>query len=749
MKRNLVLVITVALVIIAGVLLWRRPQPASQRPTKTTVATGTTRMAARLQEIARNSDPDGNVFLNAQRAERLRVRVAKATVPAQQVDLQLEMALELLRSGQTTAAINEFSAARQFIAKLPDEKREDTSWLLDRFLALAYLRLGEQQNCVARHTSESCLAPIGPGGVHGITEGSQKAVDYFMRALSKQPRDLSSVWLLNIAHMTLGQYPDKVAPQFLVPPRVFDSEYDIKRFPDIAPQAEVAAAGRAGGVIMDDFNGDGLLDILCSSWGLTDPLHLFQNNGDGTFTERAGQAGLDGIVGGLNLVQADYDNDGDRDVLVLRGAWMGAHGRIPDSLLRNRGDGSFEDVTEAAGMLSFHPSQTAAWADYDGDGFLDLFIGNESAGTNRHPCELYHNNRDGSFTECAATNGVANIGFVKGVGWGDFDNDGRPDLYLSRLEEPNILYRNVGPLDGNSTNGFAWRFEDVTAKAGVVEPRDSFATWWFDFDNDGWLDLFVASYSWDSSMEKVAADYLGIANPGERPRLFRNNGDGTFANVTEVRHLNKVLVAMGANFGDLDNDGFLDIYIGTGEPTLGTLMPNRMFRNNAGSYFQDVTTSGGFGHLQKGHGIAFGDIDGDGDQDIYAVLGGAYEGDGFQNALFENPGHGNHWLTLRLRGTKANRDGIGARIDVEVTEPTGRRVIRALVSSGGSFGASSLQQEIGLGQATTIDSLSIRWPGSGTSQVFTNLPLDAVLDIEEDSAAPVRRSRELASHKGR
>lgn len=743
MKRYIVFATLLALAVIAGVLCWQRSQPPSPRPTKTAVATGTTTMAARLQEIARNSDADGNLFLNAQRAERLRARVAKATAPAQQVDLQIEMALELLRSGQTTAAINEFSAARQFIAKLPEEKREETSWLLDRFLALAYLRLGEQQNCVAHHTSESCLAPIGPGGVHGVTEGSHKAVDYFMRALSKQPRDLSSIWLLNIAHMTLGQYPDKVDPKFLVPPRVFDSEYDIKRFPDIAPRAEVTAAGRAGGVIMDDFNGDGLLDILCSSWGLTDPLHLFHNNGDGTFTDRTGQAGLDGIVGGLNLVQADYDNDGDRDVLVLRGAWMGAHGRIPNSLLRNKGDGTFDDVTEAAGMLSFHPTQTAGWADYDGDGFLDLFTGNESAGTNRHPCELYHNNRDGTFTECAATNGVANIGFVKGVGWGDFDNDGRPDLYLSRLEEPNILYRNLGPK--NSTNGLAWRFEDVTAKAGVAEPRDSFSTWWFDFDNDGWLDLFVASYSWDSSMEKVAADYLGVENPGERPRLFRNNGDGTFANVTEVRHLNKVLVAMGANFGDLDNDGFLDFYIGTGDPTLGTLMPNRMFRNNAGSYFQDVTTSGGFGHLQKGHGIAFGDIDGDGDQDIYAVLGGAYEGDGFQNALFENPGHGNHWLTLRLRGTKANRDGIGARIDVQVTEPTGSRVIRALVSSGGSFGASSLQQEIGLGQATAIDSLSIRWPGSGTSQVFTNLPIDVLLDIEEGNPVPVRRGRDLAT----
>src|SRR5687768_882652 len=146
MKRSVALVALLALIVVAGVFLWRRsPGPSGVAPKKGP-PTGTSRMANLLQEIARASDPDGNVFLNAQRAQRLRARVAQATTPARQADLQMEMAMELLRSGQTTAAINEFSAARQFIAQLPDEQRENMSWLLDRFLALAYLRLGEQQN---------------------------------------------------------------------------------------------------------------------------------------------------------------------------------------------------------------------------------------------------------------------------------------------------------------------------------------------------------------------------------------------------------------------------------------------------------------------------------------------------------------------------------------------------------------------------------------------------------------------------
>jgi hypothetical protein len=350
---------------------------------------GTRRMAERLEKIARESDPVENLFLNHQRAELFRSRLATNLAPRAKVDARIQMSLEYLFAGETETAIKEFLATGPLLDALPEEENLQTSWLLKRFLGLCHMRLAEQQNCVAHHTSFSCLLPISKEGVHDVQEGSRAAIRFFTQALKQNPQDLEAIWLLNIAHMTLGEYPDKVPPQWLVPPKVFDSEYDIKRFKDVAPATGLAAFGRAGGAIMEDFDNDGFLDIVCSSWGLRDQLQFFRNNGNGTFTERTKEAGLTGIVGGLNIVQADYNNDGYRDILVLRGAWLHAAGAIPNSLLRNNGDGTFSDVTEEAGLLSFHPTQAAAWADYDGDGFLDLFIGNESDARNRHPCELY------------------------------------------------------------------------------------------------------------------------------------------------------------------------------------------------------------------------------------------------------------------------------------------------------------------------------------------------------------------------
>ncbi len=694
---------------------------------------GTRRMAERLARLAQESNPEGNPYLNRQRAKVFQERLKQSAPLPEKVDLRVQTALELLRAGDTEEAIAMFSGTWSMVANLPPPEGERMAWLLNRFLGLSYLRLGEQQNCVARHTSDSCLLPIGKAGYHEIQEGSRRAIDYFTKALAQRPEDIETVWLLNVAFMTLGEHPHRVPSHLLVPASAFGSGYEIGRFRDVAPATGLATTGRAGGVVVEDFDNDGHLDVVCSSWGLEDPLRFFRNEGNGAFSERTREAGLEGLVGGLNLVHADYNNDGYRDILVLRGAWFGEKGRHPNSLLRNNGDGTFTDVTEAAGLLSFHPTQTASWADFDGDGWLDLFIGNESFGAHRHPCELYRNNGDGTFTECAAACGVAVVGFVKGVAWADYDNDGRPDLYLSRFQEPNILFQNAGPGTAKRAGAaFAWEFNDVTQRAGVAEPIESFPVWWWDYNNDGWLDLFVASYSDQASMAKVAADYLGLPVEDTKPRLYRNNGDGTFSDVTKQSGLDRVLVSMGCNFGDLDNDGWLDFYIGTGDPVLSSLMPNRMFRNAAGSVFQDVTTSGGFGHVQKGHGIAFADIDNDGDQDVYAVLGGAFQGDVFQNALFENPGHNNHWIGVRLRGRQVNRDAIGARIEAVVKSAGGMRRIFRVVSAGGSFGAGPLEQHIGLADAAAVESLTIVWPGAGGKrQTFTNMPVDSVVEIIE------------------
>jgi hypothetical protein len=191
---------------------------------------------------------------------------------------------------------------------------------------------------------------------------------------------------------------------------------------------------------------------------------------------------------------------------------------------------------------------------------------------------------------------------------------------------------------------------------------------------------------------------------------------------------------MGANYGDLDNDGFLDCYFGTGMPDMRTLLPNRMFRNDGGQRFQDVTFSGDFGSLQKGHGISFGDLDDDGDQDIHQVLGAAFEGDAYENVLLENPGHGNHWVTLYVEGVRSNRDAMGARLRVRVNSASvGERDIYVTVGTGGSFGSSPLRQEIGLGDAVAIAHVEVTWPATGIRQIFGKLELDRAYRLRESA----------------
>ena len=702
------------------------------------LAPSTKRMAERLEKIALEADPLQNPFLNHRAAEIFRQQLEEllqrkgenTPTPGQIAAARYKYAYELLHAGESAAAVREFETLRKFIAEGKVNLTPDKLALVRLNTMVSYLRLGEQDNCLLNHTTASCIMPIQPGGFHKIERGSRGAIELLMEQLREDPNDLRAGWLLNLAYMTLGEHPDKVPGKFLISPKVFDSEYDIKRFPDIARNVGLDLNDLAGSVVMDDFDNDGNLDLMISAMGLRDQLRFFHNNGDGTFTERTEEAGLMGEWGGLNMVQADYNNDGFIDVLVLRGAWFEKQGHHPKSLLRNNGNGTFDDVTEEAGLLSFHPTQTATWFDFNNDGWIDVFIGHETTPGDTNRCELYRNNGDGTFTECALEAGIDALGLIKAVHSGDYNNDGWPDLYISSRGQGNHLYRNDGPQSPDRSPKGKWKFTDVTKELDVGAPTFSFPAWFFDYDNDGWLDIFVSGYG-VKSVGSVAADYLGLPHGAERPRLYHNNGNGTFTDVTKSAGLYRVLLAMSANFGDLDNDGYLDMFLGTGAPDLTMLVPKRMMRNDGGKRFQDVTTSGGFGNVQKGHGIAFGDLDNDGDQDIYMSIGGAYEGDVYFNALYENPGHGNGWLKLKLVGVKSNRAAIGARIKVTVEGPEGKRAIHKTVNSGGSFGCSPLRQEIGLGKATSIPEVEIWWPTSGTRQVFNDLQPNHCYQIRE------------------
>jgi hypothetical protein len=287
------------------------------------------------------------------------------------------------------------------------------------------------------------------------------------------------------------------------------------------------------------------------------------------------------------------------------------------------------------------------------------------------------------------------------------------------MEGENRLYRNN--RDGT--------FTDVAPKLGVTKPLRSFPVWFWDFNNDGVLDLYVASYHPD--VRHVAADYLGLPHDGEPACLYQGDGNGGFREVAAALKLTRVAQTMGSNFGDLDNDGFPDFYLGTGYPAYEALMPNLLFHNQGATRFSNVTAAVNVGHLQKGHGVSFADLDNDGDQDLFIKLGGSFPGDGYGNALFENPGFGNHWLTIKLVGKQSNRSGIGARIRAEIDEAGKRRSIYKWVSSGGSFGANPLRQEIGLGKAATIAVLEIFWPTTSSTQRFVDVPANQFIEITE------------------
>ncbi len=711
---------------------------------------GTRAMVQDLERLYRETQADalGYYYMNLEHAARIREQ-AGGRLDDMPPAMRRAYAVALLNGGDTAAAIEQIEALLRERGEEDALRSRDGRDLL-ALQAIAYLRLGEQQNCIAHPTADACILPLRASAIHRWPEGSRRAIDLYTRLLRRYRTDYASRWLLNVAYMTLGRYPDDVPPDLLIPGLTADTSRGVPRFPNVAGALGVDADDLAGGVAVEDFNRDGLLDIVATAHRLNDRIWFWVNDGQGAFIERSREAGLSGISGGLNILHADYDNDGFEDLLILRGGWLGERGQHPNSLLRNNGDGTFEDVTVRAGLLSYHPTQTAAWRDFDRDGWLDLFIGNEESDRwlqawqgagiapppedRPHPCELYRNNGDGTFTEVAAQVGITLNAFVKGVAWGDVNNDGWDDLYVSVIGSPNRLYLNRGPQEPSG-----WRFEE--AGAGVHEPFFSFPTWFFDYDHDGWEDLFVAPYDLRQIGEAAAAvarEYLGLPVETEMPRLYRNNGDGTFRDVSAEVGLNRVLFAMGSNFGDLDNDGFLDIYIGTGAPDLRSVIPNRMFRNVGGERFEEITFEGGFGHLQKGHAVAFADLDRDGDQDIYAAMGGAYEGDGFANVLFENPGYGarHAWVALRLEGRRANRSAIGARIRITVTNYDGsRRQIHRTVSTGGSFGASSLQQEIGLGEAQRIDEVHITWPNrERTVDVITDIVPNRSYTIVEGRA---------------
>ena len=670
-------------------------------------------MAAELKRLAaQDTFPIAFGYKSHEAIKSLQKSVRYANSPSKHAQIKQWLAYAYLKAGMPDSAIATMLTLPDVPMLMDREKGE----MVDRdyFLGLCWLSKAELDNCKDNHNSTSCIVPFTEDAVHINKTGSRHAIEYLKRALAKNPNNLKARWLINIAYITLGLYPDNVPYQYLIDINRPLGDYTLPRFENVAGATGTDLLTYYGSAITEDFDNDGAEDIFTSTNNLTGNTALYVRLPDGSFMDMAKESGVAGIGSSAHAIQADFDNDGYTDIYLLRGGWVGPSAHLyPNSLLKNNGNGTFTDITAQAGLLHYGATHTAAWADVNKDGYLDLFVGVEE-----HQSKLYINNHNGTFREEAEESGIKLNAFVKGAFWGDVNGDTRVDLYVSVYGGDNLLYIN----QGHNKKGRV-TFKNEAKKWGVTAPFFSFGTFMFDYNNDGALDIFCTNYNMD--LENIAREYMGEFDPTTFSALYKNGGDA-FKDVAALSGLNRSIQAMGLNFADIDNDGYLDLYAGTGFPDLAAQIPNLLMRNNNGDVFKESRTSG-LGHLQKTHGISFADLDKDGDLDVYASIGGFFVPDEFWNALFENPGNDNHWISLNLQGVKANRSAIGANIKLTL----GDKTIYRILNSGGSYGSNPLRQHIGVGAATIIDKIEIVWPGSLSRTVLENVVVDKGYHLTE------------------
>jgi len=709
---------------------------AAQTPAKAAAPAGQSgheRTLAMLKEIKDRTDQE-NVFLGDKA-----VREKKAALDALPPGDSAARCQALAEFGDATVYYGNEREGLAFLQQaydmIPKVKDKLPAGAVEEFklkFATCWLRLAETENCCANHNDESCILPLAGAATHTKKEGGERAIALLTEVLDATPANakvhLDAEWYLNMINMALGEYPDGVPEKYRIPPAWFQGDEKFPKFKNIAGEVGVDFTNLAGSIIADDFDNDDDIDLMMTGYGSDGQLEYYRNNGDGTFTRRTHESGIDGLFGGLNLIQCDYDGDGWLDAFVMRGAWLGKVGCHPRSLLHNNHDGTFTDRAFEAGLnAAMYPSMNSVWTDYDNDGDLDVYIGNESSKEINAPNQLFQNKGDGTFVDVAKAAGVTNDRFAKGVIAGDYDGDRDADFYVSNLYGDNRLYKNKG--DGT--------FEDVAPALGLTGPNISLPCWFWDYNNDGALDILVLAFQ--AMPHDITAAALGMPFEANLPALYKGDGKGGFTEVGKASNLVKPFSVMGANFGDFDNDGWLDFYAGTGRPQAREIVPNMAYHNKGGKSFADVTLSSGLGHVQKGHGRVFADFDNDGDLDIVAQMGGAFRADLFHNAFYENPGFGNHWLAVKLEGKQTNRCAMGARIRADFTDEGGvKRSEWRWVDSGGSFGANPLRQHLGFGKATKVDQLEIFWPTTGKTQTFKDLPVDRFVKIVEGSEPVIK-----------
>jgi tetratricopeptide (TPR) repeat protein len=530
-------------------------------------------------------------------------------------------------------------------------------------------------------------------------------------------------WLLKVALDRLKEKPP-LPESVLFPiaePEIDPKDPPLLEFHDIAPEVGLNRLDGNGTVAWGDIDGDLDLDVVLAGSGTF--LAVYRNEGSQRFREVTAEVGLVKVPSGYSLNLIDYDNDGRLDLYLSLNGWSGP---MRNRLYRNAG-GRFIDVSKESGADDPGSGFVSVWGDLDNDGDLDLVVANGVLKDGSVP-QVYRNNGNGTFANATKTAGIDEPpahGTI-GAALGDYDLDGDLDMFFNGLNNaPNRLYRNEGQ----------WRFTEVSRQAGVVQPaHNGFVCFIADFDNDGWPDILTTSLApWEAVVEGLKKTFR-VAGPravhADSSRLFRNNRNGTFTDATFAARLYYPMGVMGAGVADLDNDGHLDFYAGTGDPQMSRLEPNRFFRNRGDGTFRDLTFYLNLARPgKKGHGVAFVDIDEDGDLDVYAQLGGHYQGDHAENAFYRNlKGNQNRWLQVDLTGTRSNRYAIGAVLLAKA----GAMTIHREVKGSEGFGSTNpYRVHLGLGRNEKVESLEVRWP-SGRRQVFENVAAGQAIGITEN-----------------
>ena len=522
-------------------------------------------------------------------------------------------------------------------------------------------------------------------------------------------------WSLNILHQLKGSYPQGLSEEQLI---LFEDKQEVEGILGMQNITQEAGLGesltQAGGVIMDDFNQDGFLDLLASDMGLKGQLRYFINDGKGKFQDHTISSGLMGYFSGVNLVQTDYNNDGLLDFFVTRGGGYGSVGLIPNSLFRNNGDDTFSEVTKEAGLYSRHPTTTATWVDVNNDGWLDLFVGNDDSSGIPLYSELYLNKQNGSFSNITKISGLMFRESVQDACWLDFDQDGNLDLFIAIGDGADLLFQNNSKAESSKIS-----FSRVNLDL-FDNYKYTLACQTKDLNNDGWDDLVLdVGYAEGvkAGLKFLINDKKGNFVEWPAPnKLFEKNTPNTF------------------QFWDMNNDGEEEISFA--QPFLN---PNQTYINQGAMNFMEGTYASGLNYLPTTHAFAIGDIDLDGDQDLYMATGGVVVGERYPNQLYENKGSENNWLIVKLIGRKANKLAIGAKVCVTLESEGKEKKIYRSVHTSANVGASSLQLEIGLAKADTIKIIEVKWPGSGSVQQFHNLEANNFYSITEGNERVIKR----------